>query len=407
MDQKIQQPQFAVNIVFECIRGLSALWVFFFHIADSFEHLSPFVFTIAKYGYHGVPVFFVISGYCIYSSAEKMLRKGQHPNNFLFRRLIRVMPPFWASILLIVALPYFLEAISFLKFGVYNAPSPRWLQFDIVDWLKIATLTQVFFNKGGNLQEAFSPINAVYWSLAIEVQLYIIIYLTIFFKSGRKKILMLMLAASLLVVAMPALRDSGLFFSFWPAFFVGILLRWAHGKGITPNMLFGKMSLVVSFSGIALLFFFSLFLIFSPNRFSQTLPTEKYNLTFTFVAIIAAGLIWMLGEIEYCFFASKSFGAKHSKFQMALLLPMCLLGQSSYSLYLLHGQLQQLPAMFIRQIISPNSSAFPFLTIIATVSLCYCFYKFVEIPLLKFGKSIAKNNSVFFFQTDQRIFYKR
>ncbi|MFS0753724.1 acyltransferase [Noviherbaspirillum sp. 1P10PC] len=393
MDPEIKQPRFEVTTVFECVRGLSALWVFLFHIADSLQHLSPFLFAIARYGYQGVPIFFVISGYCIYASAEETIRKGQHPNNFLLRRLIRVMPPFWASILLIAALPYFVEAISSLKSGVYHVPSPKWLQFGAIDWLKIATLTQVFFNKNGNLQDAFSPINAVYWSLSIEIQLYIVIYLTSFFKSRRKKILMLVLAASIFATAIPTLRDSGLFFSFWPAFFLGILLRWAHEKGVTPNMLFGKMALIVSFAGTAFLSFLSLFFIFFPNHFGHTLTINKYNLTFTFAAIIATGFLWMLGEIEYRLSTSKSLESNDSKFRIALLVPTCLLGQSSYSLYLLHGQLQQLPAMFIRQIISPDTILFPFFTISATVLLCFLFYKFVEIPFLKLGKIISKRNS--------------
>lgn len=393
MNREIDQPRFAVNVGFECLRGLSALWVFLFHIAGSLEHLSPLVFSIAKFGYLGVPIFFAISGYCIYASAEDTLRKGQHPNNFLLRRLIRVMPPFWASILLIAALPYFMEALSSIKSGVYTAPSPRWLQFSIVDWVKIASLTQVFFNEGGDLQEAFSPINAVYWSLAIEIQLYIVIYLVSFFRSGRKKILILLSIVSVISTTIPAIRDSGLFFSFWPAFFSGILLKWTHDKGITPNLVFGKKSLEASSIGALLLLFFAGSLIFHSDYISRTFSLEEYNLTFTLVAIFSAFFMWLLAEIEYFFSRSRTVKIKKSSLGMSLLLPICLIGQSSYSLYLMHGQLQRLPAMLLKQIISPDSALFPLITVTATVFLCYFFYKIVEVPFLKIGKIIAKSDT--------------
>ena len=177
---------FATDIVLECARGLAALWVFMFHIAPMFTPW-PVLETIARSGHQGVPLFFVISGYCMYAAAENTLRAGRAPSNFLKRRLWRIFPPFWVSVLVVMLAPYLLEGVSALKSGAFVPPQPRWDAFNWLDWLALLTLTQVFNNPGGDLQAGFSPINAVYWSLAIEVQFYLVMYASLLFKSSWKK----------------------------------------------------------------------------------------------------------------------------------------------------------------------------------------------------------------------------
>lgn len=389
MNEERIKKSFSIDIVLECVRGLSALWVFIFHIADAFEISSPLIFTIARYGYLGVPVFFVISGYCIYSAAEKTLSKGQRPNTFLLRRLIRVMPPFWASIILLTALPFLLEAISSIKTGMYIHPSPRWLQFTGTEWLEIATLTRDFFSDDNDLNGGFSPINAVYWSLAIEIQLYFAMYIALYFKENWRKFLIALLGVAILFCLIPTLNINGLFLKFWPAFFFGLLLRWMHQQEITPSVIFGKTQILASSFGSSILVFSIFFFMFHPPRMALFSSHLLQNAQFIATSAIATMLLWLLGGIEHGIFQLRNYQSEKSKLANLLFLPLFWLGQSSYSLYLLHGKLYQLPSMFIRQIVSPESVFHPLLTIIATAILCFVFYKLVEVPFQRIGRTIT------------------
>lgn len=393
MKKEVSEARFSIDLVLECVRGLSALWVFMFHIADTFKISSPFFYAIARYGYQGVAVFFVISGYCIYSAAEKTIRNQQHPNTFLMRRLIRVMPPFWASIIFLVILPFLLEAISSIKSGSYISPFVGWMRFTGIDWLELITLTRVFFSNNGDLQGAFSPINAVYWSLAIELQLYLVMYVAIFFKSNWKTFLVAVLGISIFSSFLTATTKSGLFLEFWPAFFFGIALRWVHQRGITPWLIFGKSEKLASGVGAGILITAVSLFIFSPMRVAMLLPTPVPNMDFIAASALSAVLLWMLGGIEHGALLSTNRPPKQVRSLGLILLPLCWLGQSSYSLYLLHGQLYRLPDMFIRQIISPHSILYPFLIIVATSILCFGFYKIVEVPFQKGARNFANGGA--------------
>lgn len=393
MTKEPLKTSFSIDRVLECIRGLAALWVFMFHIASTFEPSSSILYVIARYGYQGVAVFFVISGYCIYCAAEKTLGMGQHPNTFLTRRMLRVMPPFWASIILLLALPFILEMVSFFKSGVYVAPSPAWMKFNLVEWIEIVTLTRVFLSQDGDLQAAFSPINAVYWSLAIELQLYLVMYVTLFFKSTWKKILVSLFFIAIFASTFPAIKNSGMFFTYWPAFFFGIALRWIYQHGMTPWSVFGKNQRWASCVGASLLICSVVIVMFSSLRIESTLSKLAPNLNFIAAAGVTSVLLWLLGGIEHAALISDDCSNRRSAYLGILLLPLLWLGQSSYSLYLLHGQLHRLPDMFVRQIISPQSVIYPFLIIIMTAALCFFFSKLVEMPFQKISKNFSKRIS--------------
>src|SRR5262249_53973624 len=90
------------------LRGIAALWVFVAHyqFSPAFVAACGPVYPLIKSGHLGVPMFFVISGYCIVASARSSLRRGESAAGFLFRRGVRILPPFWCSILVIAALPF-------------------------------------------------------------------------------------------------------------------------------------------------------------------------------------------------------------------------------------------------------------------------------------------------------------
>ena len=59
--------------------------------------------------YLGVPMFFVISGYCISASADSSLRRAKGAGQFFIRRFRRIYPPYWI----------FLGILALLQFIAY------------------------------------------------------------------------------------------------------------------------------------------------------------------------------------------------------------------------------------------------------------------------------------------------
>lgn len=82
-----------LRIILDFARGIAALGVFAYHIKPMLDHSSSFLAKLASYGNLGVPLFFVISGYCVTSAAKNTLRRSESPGSFLKRRFLRIFPP--------------------------------------------------------------------------------------------------------------------------------------------------------------------------------------------------------------------------------------------------------------------------------------------------------------------------
>lgn len=79
-------------------RGLAALAVEIFHANEVRDDIGLYS-SVVHYGRLGVPVFFFLSGYCIQVSMET----SRSAQAFLLRRLLRIYLPYWASLLVVLA----------------------------------------------------------------------------------------------------------------------------------------------------------------------------------------------------------------------------------------------------------------------------------------------------------------
>src|SRR5438874_1620600 len=93
--------------ILDPLRGLAALGVAWFH----FTHGNPVFLPTGtlkasgQYGWTGVAAFFVISGFVLpYSMHRAGYRVRSHWRTFALKRLIRLDPPYLASILLALGL---------------------------------------------------------------------------------------------------------------------------------------------------------------------------------------------------------------------------------------------------------------------------------------------------------------
>jgi len=88
----------------QLLRFLASLQVVLFHI------------SILKDGYKGVDLFFVISGFVIYSSSLNKLGSGfTNAILFLLKRVIRIFVPYWSILLLIISTGYYYSLIGNLS----------------------------------------------------------------------------------------------------------------------------------------------------------------------------------------------------------------------------------------------------------------------------------------------------
>lgn len=90
----------------DVLRGLAILMVVLFHFTVRYAEKHP-LYTYPEpaairihFGWIGVHLFFMISGFIIYMT----IQKKQGPVHFLTARLSRLVPPYWAAIALVLGL---------------------------------------------------------------------------------------------------------------------------------------------------------------------------------------------------------------------------------------------------------------------------------------------------------------
>lgn len=140
------------------LRGLAILWVILYHCHDKLDG-TP-LFAIAKWGWAGVDLFFVLSGFLItgilLDSRSKSPSAGQFFRDFYARRILRIWPVYFLLLFLVyIGVP--------LIFGV------SWLaEAKAAPWLHYAFFIQNLFMVP--LPGTLGPT----WSLAIEEQYYLL-----------------------------------------------------------------------------------------------------------------------------------------------------------------------------------------------------------------------------------------
>lgn len=143
------------------VRGLAALGVCWFHMVAIHEALPPgWLRDSAQIGWLGPHVFFIVSGFVVPWSMYAVGYRLGDAHRYLMRRIVRLDPPYFATILLLLSLDAVAPVI-----GLHSQPL-------IIDWSRLAShlayLTAI-------LGEAwYQP---VYWTLAIEFQFYLLLSL--------------------------------------------------------------------------------------------------------------------------------------------------------------------------------------------------------------------------------------
>lgn len=180
----------------------------------------------------GVPLFFVISGYCIFASVDAVRRKGGTPWTFLGRRIWRIYPPYWSAVLFFIAVVAGLDALGVysLHYGNHAVPldSPRVLAWPC--WLGNITLTETW------RPHVWGPPRDVYtgiaWSLCFEEQFYFLCFLVLLLTPKRVCGALLAITAATLAVRVGAWELGklgalrGTFPLLWHQFAIGLAVYY-------------------------------------------------------------------------------------------------------------------------------------------------------------------------------------
>lgn len=143
----------------DLLRGFACLMVVAFHYLYRGQkpgwiesHAPVLIEHVARYGYLGVNLFFMISGFVIFMSAEH-----SGVRDFLASRVARLYPAFWAAVPLTALIAWWLGSAFFQvgpKVVIVNMTMvPHWFDVDFVD--------------------------GAYWSLAVEMHFYIAVALSL------------------------------------------------------------------------------------------------------------------------------------------------------------------------------------------------------------------------------------
>src|SRR3954447_16411871 len=117
----------------DALRGVAALGVVFYHAVDQSHKVLPnnlfqspirLVQFTSSFGYIGVFLFFVISGFCIHLQWARAKAAGTEPDlrfgAFWKRRIRRLYPPYIITLLLFLLIAASSAGVNVTHFFVYD-----------------------------------------------------------------------------------------------------------------------------------------------------------------------------------------------------------------------------------------------------------------------------------------------
>ena len=205
----------------DLLRFLAAFGVMLYHYtlrgwaADDMSVVEfPGLGEIFQYGYLGVDLFFIISGFVILMTAM-----NKNHVEFVISRVTRLYPAFWFSVTLTAIF------ILILGAGRYDV--------SLVQYLANLTMLHKFMG--------IPSVDGVYWSLVVELKFYFLIFLLIIFKQIHriKYYLAGWLAISILVKFTGHLPLVGtILFPEWSAYFIaGAVFYLIRQEGVSTYYL--------------------------------------------------------------------------------------------------------------------------------------------------------------------------
>jgi peptidoglycan/LPS O-acetylase OafA/YrhL len=324
-----------------------------FHVSKAYLALYPLT-----YGWVGVPIFFVVSGFCIHLSHQSSRETGWL--GFINRRFFRIYPAY----LLAVCVFFFVWPATQ---SVHSAAGHRQLAFHLL----------AVHNLG---DDTYFGINGSFWSIAVEIQLYAIypILLLVTRKFGWGKALLFVGIVEMTIHAVQEISLNcfdhslrrhiiGSPFAFW--------FSWAIGAYVAQCFLDGKVNSLLRFR-----FDLMIVIAFAMPLFK---PTDEFAFpAFSFAAAIAIDRLiskqWKLPDNRIFSIAWRHLG---------------LLGMISYSFYLFHQPIVHFFSDHVEHLPPWARFCICCSSYVIIFALSYLIYRLVEQPSTALGKWASQRAS--------------
>jgi peptidoglycan/LPS O-acetylase OafA/YrhL len=307
------------------LRGIAALSVCWYHFIYG---QNTWLRWTGKYGWLGVHIFFVISGFIIPYSLYQYRYSIQDYFRFLAKRLARLHPPYLASIVVVLLCGWAIALIP-----SWHAPRPD---------SSVLQLASHFFYLNDFIGRPW--LNVVYWTLSIELQWYLALGL-VFPLLAHRRWNVQIAGALVLLLGHRLVPSEHIIFHIVPVFLIGVFVfQFRMGISSACRMLL------------------SIAAMFAIMKTPIGMPVS--------VVSVAAGLLIAFITLENRW--------------------MLKLGEVSYSLYLLHIPIGLRVIDFTSRL--PYSGEYLVLidvvAIAASIYASVLFYRWVEAPSQKWSSAI-------------------
>ena len=385
----------------DALRGLAALGVVLYHAVmqtatavpnNVFRWPVKLLQFISSFGYIGVFLFFVISGFCIHLQWAKS-RATQQPQAIKFgsfwrRRIRRLYPPYLIAFALFMLMAALTTGINVTHFLVYDV---------VMHLLMLHNLDP----------NTCYSINGVFWTLAIEEQLYLAYFLLLFLRTRWGW------GPTLLVCAL--VRVGWFLFSHaaWVTTGTGIPVpeaaashwfTWALGA-IAVEAAFGLIKLPkwcrnLWIGGAAIVLASATSMIL-PATQKDTLPHDlAWMLMHPAWGVGFFILVNRVVEAEQAWLAKERKQGFVARSVVRVIAGAAFVGVFSYSLYLTHELVIMQSWSFVIKGFPPILNSL-LIVVPATIAFAWVFYRFCEKPYMR--KTVRKVERVEEYRTEEPL----
>ncbi|MDE2445648.1 MAG: acyltransferase [Alphaproteobacteria bacterium] len=346
----------------QILRAVAAIAVVFYH--DGIETTNICTATGQAcapdfwIGAFGVPLFFIISGFIMVTTSWNNFGVAGAPLDFMKRRIIRIVPLYWLVTTIAIV-------------GILMSP----------DMLKVAVVDPLYFLASylfwpmARVNGLVRPIANLGWTLNLEMMFYAVFTVALFF--GRKRGLILAIG---FLAFMSALQAIGLFaakspfhsvpLNFWADpiilnFIMGMLVAVIYRQGFRISSTESYLLIAISVVGVLLVRNFLGVLDMMPED----------HIINRLVAMVPMLALFMAGSL-----------GPQVESEKPLWRAGLLLGDASYSLYLIHPFILRPASKIWGKVIGTHLPAWTFtiLAVFAALAGGLLVYVLIERNLTKF-----------------------
>lgn len=304
-------------------------------------------------GANGVRLFFVISGFVMIISSQKLLGTPRGWSVFALKRIVRIVPIYWA--------------ITLIKVAVLLV-TPAVVLHSELDWGYI--LKSLFFIPEYNVDGEIRPLLGVGWTLNFEMFFYLLFALSLACRIRPIRFIapILIVMSALSLVKTPDWPVAAYFLCdpIVIDFLAGMLIgHWVQRGRTGPSQAVAWAATIIG-----------LFYLFVPG-----IPRAEYATLYgSLITTVASGMV-IAGAVSL----ERSIGHRIPQWTAYM-------GAASYSLYLIHPMISPI----IPTLLSKGGMKFGFLPIVSVIGAvaiamvsAIIVYRFIEQPVVKkISKSI-------------------